>query len=236
MDPFDPKTLDPENCPVPTFADMSSALKDALCKVDAKSLERDQALLTQHQKLVKRVENLDEGNVTEIITTITDFIAQVDANGDGKVDGLAGLITVNNDLKERVAKLESSASITAERLDLLQQQQQTTRGETDRNTRDIAELKSREDKVGVTEERATEIAADVACKAVLQPIAKAASDFAAAISSIACGSEEHQAFLAELNGSATTAGETSTSSESSTMTTESRTEVAEENPAGDVLG
>ena len=205
MNDFDPATLDKEACPVPSFSDMSEALKEALCNVDQRSLARDEALLAGHKKLLARVEVLDEGNVSDIIVTITDFIKSVDENGDGKVDGLTELIKSKEDLVKRTVALEESAKLTAERVALLSQQQQTTRGEVDSNTRAIEALKKREDEVGITEARATEIASDVVCKAALKPLAKVAADFAAALGDISCGEEGHSAFMASVGSEVTSA-------------------------------
>ena len=200
MSEFDPATLPAESCPAPNFTDISKNLQDALCKVDERALARDEALLAEHKKLVNRVAVLDEGNVSDIIITITDFIKGIDKDGNGAVDGLLEIITINEDLKKRVATLEETSKLTTERVTTLSESQQLLRDRVDTNSRDIEALKKREDQVGIDEARAAEIASDIVCKAVLKPLQKASDDFASAISQISCGEQGHASFMASIGG------------------------------------
>lgn len=248
-----PSSLPAESCPPVNFDDMKSALHDALCGLDQRSLARDAALLTEHQALVSKVSLLDSGNVTDILSTIQNFITSIDENGDGKVDGLAGLISANESLKARVEALESRATVSEQRLDQLGQQQNSTAATVNEHGQRITALENRTDKEGISEDKATEIAEGAAaaavCKAVLAPLAAAAQSFADSIKAIDCGVDDHAAFMSSIaNGSGFTptpngggsGSTTDTSSETTTETTTApatggETPVADDNSDGMVL-
>ena len=240
MNVFDPNaaSLTAEQCPIPNFDEMKGAVHEALCGIDQRSLERDSLLLAEHQALVKKVAAMDPADVSDVIKTLTDFVDGLDTDGDGKIDGLAELITTSNTLKTQYEIVIKRVDVIDERLTQIGSQATQTAEQASATAKKVEELEKREDKVGLSEAEATDIAkreAQSAACAVATKIAAAAQAFTDGIKSIDCGQADHTAFMAAgasgddftpTDGGGSSSAESS--SESSSTTTETSSSVSSE--------
>ena len=189
-----------DECPVPSFDDLSKSLHDAICSISRDSLARDAALLGEHQKLVKTVAEIDPDSAAKTIADIREFIASVDKDGNGAIDGLAAVIEATNNLAPRIEELERRANLTDESISTLEKRTQTLAEADVQIRKEIEELKKREDNAGTSEERVYEIAAGIVCQNVLKPLKSSLDKFNSEVQALDCGKADTVSFLEAVSG------------------------------------
>ena len=192
---------EPVDCPLPTFDGLKSAIHDQICKIEGESVDRDIALLGKIQDVKKQVEALDPGSAAESIATIKAFIDSIDKDGNGQIDGLAGLIESVEALEISVPELKRRADLTDIAIADIRKQAQTASEGVQTNRTEIQKLWDREDKQGLSEDQVKAIAKDQAIEAataaacaVQKNIATQLEETAQAIRGISCSDLKKDAF------------------------------------------
>ena len=240
---FDPNAagLTADQCPITDFNEVKNEIHNLVCGISEKSLSRDAILLAELQKVKKQVSIMDPENAAETIAAFKEFMEVADKDGNGIIDGLAELLSTSKTLTIKIESLLQRAGVVDERITQLSSQTTQTAQQAALNAQEIATLKDREDKEGISEAQATVIAkreAQAATCAAVKAIANAAQSFTDGIKAIDCGQADHAAFMAAGNSGdgftpttpdgsgSTAASSTSTSTETSSTSTSTATETS----------
>lgn len=228
--------LTAEQCPVPDLSEVGNEVHSLICGISEASLERDSVLLAELQTLKRNSAALDPEGVAKTLADFKEFLESADKDGNGLIDGLAGLISTSKELTIKVESLTQRADVVDQRLNQVSNQATLTAEQSAKNAKDIEALKNAEDKTGITQEVATAIAKkeaqEAACR-VATAVTTAAQGLVDSLKTIDCGKVDHSNFLiAAANGTDFTpttpngGGSTTTSSTSSESVTTETTETS----------